>query len=106
MRHIGWRGRRTRSRARLRILVYAYGGSAQFQSLSSPTHARRPPRRSDKVRAVAVAAAIDAGATAFPTGRAARIGSVECFAVAIPTAVTESISGRSGLSVSVVILSK
>ncbi len=89
----------------IRLLVYGHQGAAQFQMVAGSTAGLRAGQE-EKLRSLAAGAAGDAARSHFPAGRAARIGPAECYAVAIPTGVREAMSGRGGLGVSFVILSR
>ncbi|MEV0900991.1 hypothetical protein [Actinoplanes sp. NPDC049802] len=86
-------------------LVYAFSGAAQFQIVAGET-AGIDPDLLEQTRAAAAAAAADATATRFPAGRSGRRGRLSWFAVAVPTSAVEAMSGRDGLAVSFVIISR
>lgn len=92
-------------KGRLNALVFAYQGAAQFQLVAGGS-AGVSVKVASQIRATAAAAAEDAADRGLPAGRARRIGLAECFAIAIPSIVRESMSGRDGLAVSIAFLSR
>jgi hypothetical protein len=88
----------------IRLVIYGYRGPAQFQIVAGSMAGLRG-RHEKHLRRLASEAATDAARFQLPAGRADRVGTAECYAVAIPTAEREEMSGRPGLAVSFVILS-
>ncbi|WP_416906287.1 hypothetical protein [Micromonospora echinospora] len=86
-------------------LLYGFSGAAQFQIVAGDTTGTDPGLLAE-TRAAAAAAADDATATRFPAGRSGRRGRLSWFAVAVPTSAVEALSGRDGLAVSFVIVSR